>query len=233
MAKTWYSIGRQVGTKMRHGLWVWKRLTAGETQARNAETALGRDLAAQLRSQHSPVEDDDAHSLLEEIGVRLANRLKDKRRPWHFEVLGGDDVNACALPGGYIFVTESLGQLCEWDAAELAFVIAHEMAHVVRGHTWDRVVGSAVFSALAHRLGGPLGQLSREFLDKAYSRDRELEADAFALRLMTAAGYSHDGATHLLQRLAQLNPDQHTHLSGYFATHPATRERIKRLHASD
>lgn len=214
---------------MRHGLWVWKRLTAGETQARNAETALGRDLAAQLRSQSSPVENETAQPLVQETGAQLARRLKDKRRPWHFEILGSREVNACALPGGWIFVTEGLGRLCQWDAAEIAFVIAHEMAHVIRGHAWDRVVGSAVFSALAHRLGGPLGQLGREFLDKAYSRDRELEADAFALRLMNAAGYPHDGATRLLQRLAQCKTDPHSPLSGYFATHPATAERIKKL----
>ena len=127
-------------------------------------------------------------------------------------------------------------ELCERRPDELAFVIGHEMGHIIRRHAWDRMLNQAVLRAAstvgtrAGVLGGWLRQNGGSVLQSAHSRDSELEADEFGLRLAVAARFAPDGAITLLQRLEPLarEPDV---LGQYFATHPPAAERIAHLRA--
>src|SRR5207244_2206992 len=110
--------------------------------------------------------------------------------PFHVHCLLAPVVNAFALPGGFIFLTRPLLELCQSDRAELAFVVGHEMAHIVQRHAIDRIMASSALNAAVGRFtmaGGIFGQslaaLAATLLSQGYSQDQELEADRIGARL--------------------------------------------------
>lgn len=199
-----------------------------------AEHEVGADLADQVRKQVAPDASVEARALLSEIGRQLVGQLKDKQRRFRFEAIGGGEPNAFALPGGYIFLTRSIMDLCRWDRQELAFMLAHEMAHVVKGHAMERIMtDSAIrFASRVTPVRGALGvwlkRVGVQYLAGAYSRDIESEADRFATQLTTAAGFDPAAGKRLFARLADLGREPGG-LGRYFASHPPFNERIARV----
>ena len=233
-----YNLGRQLGRKavptIRKSKWIWDGLAGTDEEALRAETALGNTLAAELRAFAGPVNDPGLATLLSDLCQRLSACVRDKGRTFRCEVMHDNSPNAVALPGGFLFVSHSLAELCERQPDELAFVIAHEMAHVIRRHVWERMLNEAALrvasavTARAGRLGGWFRQQGLGLLRSAYSMDSELEADELGLRLVTAAGFAPAGALVFLQRLQRLGPN-HTDLGEYLGSHPSASERLARL----
>ena len=118
----------------------------------------------------------------------------------------------------------------------MAFILGHEMAHVIRRHAIDRLFKQKVLSAvtLVSPGRGPLAAWIRQVgfhsLERAYSRDEEFEPDELGLRLMRAAGFDPAGAVRVLQRFGELdrvpNP---LGLGAYLSTHPPIEARVVRL----
>ena len=233
-----YNLGRHVGRAavptIRKSKWIWDGLTGTEEEALRAEAAFGSALAVELRAATEPMRDPQMAALVGDLCRRLSACVKDKRRAFRCEAIRDDSPNAMALPGGFVFVSHSLVELCEHCPDELAFVIGHEMAHIIRGHAWDRMLNQAAsraFSVIAARagpLGGWLRQKGMVLLQSAHSQDSELEADEQGLRLATAAGFAPGGAIALLQRIERLGL-KHAELGQYFASHPPPAERLARL----
>jgi predicted Zn-dependent protease len=238
MSGFFYNLGRRLGRQavpaVRKSKWVWDGLTGTEEEALKAEASLGRALAVELRSVTPPVTDPVACSLARDLCGRLAARARNRARVFQCEIVEDSTLNAVALPGGFIFVSNALVELCNGLPEELAFVIGHEMAHVIRGHTWDRMINDTALSlassitSRAGPLGSWLNQKGFALLRSAHSRDAETEADELGLRLAAAAGFQPEGAIELLQRIGRLSqrppgPGQ------YFASHPAPADRIARL----
>ena len=227
-------MGRMVGPKLRKGKWLWKNLTGSESEAIAAEYGVGCDLAAEVRMQVEVCNDAGIKRLLNEIGSRLVLCVGNKQRRFNFEAVQGSQANAFALPGGFIFVTDALVELCERRSDEIAFVLAHEMSHVMRGHAMERLLSDVAFSGLAKRLpargaiAGWLKSVGMKFLETAYSRSRESEADELAVRLIKAGGFDDGGAVQLLKRLATLKEQRGEEGLGiYFSSHPPIAERIR------
>ncbi len=153
--------------------------------------------------------------------------VKDPRREFCFSVVAAAVSNAFALPGGFVFVTEPLVDLCGRDEAEIAFFLGHEMAHVLRGHARDRLTTGAFLNAVTARLPGA-GPLLRQVLVKGYSQDLELEADREGAGLLVAAGFDPRAALRGLRRLAQ-EPADNVGLLEFFSSHPPLAERVRRL----
>lgn len=236
MAGIFYNLGRMIGPKVRKGKWIWHSLTSSPAQAIQTEYEMGRDLAGQITQQVGLDPDDQDVQLLNEIGANLTRRLVNKQRKFNFNIIKGDQPNAMALPGGFIFVTRSLFDLCARDPDELAFVLAHEMGHVVRGHALDRVVNNIALSTASQAapirsvMGAFIRKVGIDFLENAYSQDRELQTDIFGIRLAAAAGYNPQAAQQLLQRLAEKSQTIREHsLLGYFSTHPSFSDRVKNM----
>jgi len=172
--------------------------------------------------------------LVRGIGTALAARLKNRQFVFRFEVIQLPEPTALALPGGYLFVSTRLLDLCHRYVDEIAFVVGHEMAHVIRGHASDRFLQESVMKALASRLGraSPLGGLLKDttlqLLASTYSQDCEFEADELGSRLAHAAGHHPLAAIRLLDRLQRLHDDR-TPLGQYFSSHPTPQERMVRL----
>jgi beta-barrel assembly-enhancing protease len=162
---------------------------------------------------------------------------------WHFVVIDDDTINAFAAPGGLVFVTS--GAIREARSEdELAAILAHEVAHVVRGHAigsikksrWSSVTkefldSSVELSPEAERtmtgvFGGSIDDIVDGALVKGYSKDTEFEADRVGLAIMAHAGYD-PGA--LIRYLETLDGHQDTGSGGFYATHPKPTERIAKL----
>jgi predicted Zn-dependent protease len=234
MTSFFYQLGRTVGPKLRKAKWVWSAATAPEAEAIAAERAAGADLAQAVRRQQRLCAEPDIVELVDAVGAALASRVVDKRRTFEFIPLAGDTPEAFCLPGGFVFVSRGMVDLCDRNADPLAFVLAHEIAHILEGHAMRRMIGSAVLRA-ATRAGAikyavaakAMQTLGVEFLTKAYSRDQERDADALGLRLTCAAGFDGQAAIAIFEKLAAL--EQPDGPLKYFSTHPEAQERIDRL----
>ena len=231
MAGFFYNLGRKVGPKVRKGKWIWHSLTGTEAESVQAEYEVGLDLANEIRLQFGGAKSRNA--TLDKIGAKLTSRVVNKDRKFCFEVIEGKEPNAFALPGGFVFVTESILELCEGDEDEIAFILAHEMGHIIRGHAMERIISSTLTNVVSRTsiargaVSAWIKNVGLRFFESAYSQSREFDADGLGGRLIRAAGYDPDGATRLLKRLWKLSSDDDPlGMSVYFSTHPPFNERI-------
>lgn len=251
-----YNLGKYVGPKVRKGRWVWDSLTASPEEILGSEFETGRDMAAAMLEQMPADRTSVEARQVQEVGARLAGRLTDRRRRWAFHLVGGavpgqtastgdsprgttaegEPPNAFALPGGFIFITRSLVQLCERTADEIAFILGHEIGHVIRGHAFDRLVSSALLGVASKAT--PVGRVLSpamvgagvRLMQSAYSQDQEIEADSFGVRLAHSAGYDPAASIRMMQRLqAHAGKDLTPEFLAYFSTHPPFPERIAQL----
>lgn len=238
MTKLFRNLGRKLGPKVRKAKWIWQSMTGTEADAIKVENDVGRDLACEIRRQLKPDPDPTVDKLLKQIAPSLSECVANRYRTFSFETVKGGEPNAFALPGGFIFITRSLVELCGAEPDEVAFILAHEMAHVIRGHAMNRIISNTAISTAARVtpvrgvLSGWLQKVGTQFLESAYSQDLESEADNLGLRLAAAAKYDPKAATKLLARLAKLTADpQKFYLGQYFSSHPAYKTRIQNINA--
>jgi len=230
------ALFRKAGRTYGAARWVFKSLAGTEEEAIAAEYALGANLAREILAQ-MPVNDDPARTeSIRNTGKRLSQRLRQKQRRFNFYILNTPEINAFALPGGFILITGLLLDFCEMNEAEIAFVLGHEMGHVVKGHALDRLVANSLIGVVANLSpgGGIVGGLTRKTLVKllysTYSQDQELEADLFGVRIMDAAGYDPKAAVSFMQRLKARRQDSSaSKLEKYFSTHPEHAARLENL----
>jgi beta-barrel assembly-enhancing protease len=240
MSDFFYNLGRRLGhaavPAIRRSRWIWNNLTGTEADALQAEQSLGAALATELRNASLPSQNPDAARLIHQLCQQLAAAQPDQRRTFRADLFQSNPPNAIALPGGFLFLSDSLVDLCAQQADELAFVLAHEMAHVLLGHAWDRMLNQTVLSTASVVAGraGPLGSWLRQhglqLLQTAHARKGEYEADRLGLELVLRAKFDPAGAVRLFDRLEPLasNPTQ---LGQYFASHPPVAERRARIQA--
>ena len=225
-------MGKLAGPKIRKAKWAWAAITASEAEMIEAECAVGKDMSHYVFSQCKIYTGIENTARLHEISKSLSRHVKNKQRIFHFTCIETVRPEAFCLPGGYIFISQAMLNLCGDDSNQLAFVLAHEMAHILEGHVMERMAANALITAATKSKGicvasGGLQKVGIEFLEKAYSRDRELRADQLGVRLMKAAGFESCGAVRLL---AQLESLEYKGLLGpYFSTHPNCRQRIAQL----
>ena len=236
MSGLFYKLGKMVGPSVRKVNWIWQSMTAGEADAIRAEQEVGRDLAREIRNRLEVGTEPRAGQMLNKVGDHLAACVANKLRTFSFEGIKGTEPNAFALPGGFIFVSRSLLQLCEWNQDEVAFILAHEMGHVIRGHAMDRIITNSAIAVGAKTLpirglvASWLGQVGVKFLQSAYSQDIELEADRLGARLAAAGGYDTGAPAQLLARLSELSrPAKQFDVGNYFSSHPAFSLRIQNI----
>lgn len=164
---------------------------------------------------------------VQKVLTRLLARNRIQR-PMACRVLDMPAFNALALPHKTIVVSRSLVEFCRDERHQIAFVLAHEAAHIHLGHAWDRSRANALVSLF--RATNPLlGAGMRMLLDRAYSREQELEADDLAVSLSARAEYAPEAAISFLRRLAGLADTGSSVVSQLLSTHPPVKERIEQL----
>ncbi len=200
------------------------------------EQELGRELAQEVEHSTRLVKDPIVTEYVNRIGQRLV-RNSDAKVPFTIKVVDNDEVNAFALPGGFFYVNTGLILAAE-NEAELAGVMAHEIAHVAARHATKNATRSELFNLASIPLifvGGPVGYAVRQVVGLAvpmsflkFSRDAEREADMLGLEYQYASGYDPQEFVRFFETLHLQEKKTHNFLARAFATHPMTGDRIKK-----
>jgi predicted Zn-dependent protease len=200
-------------------------ISADKERKMGAEAA--REIEQQARVVQGPVAD-----WVELVGQRLA-AVSDKEFKYSFKVIDNPDINAFALPGGYIYVCTGLRKVAQTDD-ELAAVLAHEITHAEEHHyaqqykkasTRGLILGiGAMVAGLPNLAQQALGILDFSMTQK-YSRGHELQADELGMQRMARAGFNPDGMITLLEKLAAENAGG-SRLDRWFASHPDGPKRV-------
>jgi beta-barrel assembly-enhancing protease len=222
---TW--LGGQSRKPFRQARWMWSSFAGTEDESIRAEYEYGEECARLFAAQFPGKASRADQELAANIGSRLAGAVKDPRREFNFTVVGTAPANAYALPGGFVFITEALLELCGRNGNEIAFFLSHEIGHILRGHARDHLTANTFLNAVMSRLPAA-GQMMRQVLSKGYSQMHELEADQEAVRLTAAAGFDAHASVAALKRLGQVAPDRKG-LAEYLSSHPPISERIREL----
>src|SRR5204862_1977552 len=144
MAKTLFeTLGYRLGKKAAQAKNAFDLMGGTDEDSLRAEIRLGRDLASALLERIPLVEENEATRFAAQIGLWLAASVKEKKLPFSVRVTAEREPNALALPGGPIFVSWPLVEMCQGHRDEIAFLVAHEMGHIVRRHALDRIVKGA------------------------------------------------------------------------------------------
>ncbi len=220
-------LGGKSRKPFRQAKWMWSWFTGTEDESIRAEREYGRECAHAFARQFPGSVSSADQELVSNIGARLADAVKDPRREFRFMVVASSPANAFALPGGFVFITRSLLDLCEHDRNEIAFFLGHEIGHILRGHARDHMTADTFLNAVMSRLPAA-GQMLRKVASQGYSRNLELEADQEAARLAAAAGFDARASLHALKRLSQVSPDA-SGLAEYLSSHPRISERVFEL----
>jgi len=199
------------------------------------EQDIGKRMAEKVERLCRLVKDPVVTAYVQDLGQRLV-RNSDAKIPFTIKVLDNDEVNAFALPGGYLYVDTGL-ILAAHNESELAAVMAHEIAHIAARHATRNMTKVELWKIASFPLvffGGPVGMAVRQVSSLAYpmtvlkfSRDAEREADLLGIEYQYAAGYDPGSFVNFFERL-KTNKLQKGFLAKTFATHPMNHDRIER-----
>lgn len=200
----------------------------------DVEKSLGSSSAQELEKQVGIYDSDTMVRYVDNVGSRVAVYSQRPDLDYQFGVLDIFQVNALALPGGYVYVTRGLMKELDTEA-ELAGVLAHEIAHVAAYHSVKRqqwsVLSMISAAAVATQTGGRgLGEslMAQQMLVRGYTRASEAEADRLGLRYTARAGYDPQGLVGFLQALQELHGEIPQRDILFMRTHPFLADRIRR-----
>ena len=230
MSSLAYLLGRKAAPLFMKANWVMKSLAGSEAEKIEAEHQMGC-LLAQAYEDKVPT---FGNNRLSAIAQKLTSSLRNRERHHSFKLDRSGELNACALPGGFIYMSEKLFDLCGEDIDAIAFVLAHEIAHGIHGDANKRfLTRTAINGLLRLRTRGmspAVQQLLGHLIQQGYSREQEFRADRFAVALTLAAGFDPLGGCRLFSNLRKHEPEPNR-LGAYFSSHPAAPERIERIRA--
>lgn len=212
----------------------------GEEQLRiistSEEVAMGVRLDEQVRSQYKVVTGTAAADRVERIGRRIAAVSDRDDIEYHFALIAGDELNAFAAPGGFIYVTSELLNVAENDA-ELAAVIAHEVGHVAALHSVNQIQLHLGYRLLSALVFGKDKETEAEAADVAFntliatgfSRRDEFQADELGVKYAAKAGYDPYGLANFFAKLQQREQEGILDKAlEIVRSHPITSERRRR-----
>jgi predicted Zn-dependent protease len=201
------------------------------------EVAMGSQYAAEINRQIPLVRDPEIQRYLTVLGDSIARVADQRNLDWHFYVVDQQEVNAFAVPGGYIYVNRGLIERSA-TMSELAGVLGHEIGHVTQRHSMKQMAKAqqANFGILAgcilapqvcnSGLGATAIQVGAGGAFAKFSRDDEREADRVGLQFVVRAGIDPRGVPTMFRTLLaerQRRPDA---LEGMFSTHPLAEDRV-------
>ena len=198
------------------------------------EVRMGREAAAEVDRQAKFIDDPMITEYVNRVGQNIVLH-SDAKVPFTIKVIDSDEVNAFALPGGFFYVNKGL-LLAADNEAELAGVMAHEIAHVAARHAVENqakanlleyaALGASIF------LGGIPGMIYQNTagigllgIFMKFSRSAEEEADRLGVQYMYAAGYDPGAMATMFEKLEAKNKKKPGFISRAFSTHPAPPER--------
>jgi predicted Zn-dependent protease len=198
------------------------------------EIGLGKQLAQEVERQAKIVEDPVIAEYVNRVGQNLV-RNSDAKVPFTIKVLDSEEVNAFALPGGFFFVNSGLILKAD-NEAELAGVMAHEIAHVAARHGTRQATRGQIINYASIPLifmGGWTGYAIRQGAGLAiplgfltFSRGFEKEADYLGLQYLYKSGYDPTAFVDFFEKIQSMEKKKPGSISKVFSTHPMTDDRI-------
>ncbi len=202
--------------------------------SKEKEAQIGAQLSREVEQQVKIIEDPLVAEYINRVGQNIVMN-SDAKVPFTIKVIDSDEVNAFALPGGYFYVNKGL-ILAADNEAELAGVMAHEIAHVAARHAMENqgkgtflnmgILAGIIFTggiagAVLQNTAG-LAQMLSFF---KFSRSAEEEADRLGVQYLYASGYDPTGMATMFEKLASQNRKKRSKISELFSTHPQSLER--------
>jgi predicted Zn-dependent protease len=205
------------------------------------EAEIGREYAAVLLGAGPLLDNPEVQRYVNRVGRWLSLHSERPDLNWQFGVIDSNNINAFATPGGYVLVTKGLLARLR-NEAELAGVLAHETAHVVKKHHLAAMrkgkgieAGANVLSEYLAQQGGRNAAVKeklvggmKEVMLRGLDKDEEFEADRMGVVIAARSGYDPYGLVAVLQMLQSLNPKD-SELALMFATHPDPGSRLDAL----
>ncbi len=213
------------------------------------EVRMGRQSDTEVKQEYGTYDLPALQQYVNQVGQRLAAKSHRSRLEFHFTVVDSPDINAFALPGGYIYITRGIMAYLNSEA-ELAAVLGHEIGHVTARHSVQQYtattatsIGIALGSLFVPELGRQAAQGVANLLGNAllsgYGRDHELEADRLGAEYLARAGYDPQAMVRVIGILknqelfdadiAKQEGREPRRYHGVFASHPENDERLQQL----
>lgn len=220
------------------------------------ELAEGKKAHEQVLSEYGAYPDAKVQAYVNELGQRLASQSERSELEWHFTVLDSPEINAFALPGGYVYVTRGIMAYMESEA-DLAGVIGHEIGHVTARHGSQRatrqqtagvgVIAATLLGAVLEGAGvGGAGQLASQVSQSvaagyiaSYGREQELQADQLGAEYLSRSHYDPRNMVDVIQvlknqerfaddaaRAEGRTPPPH---NNWLASHPSNDKRLDEI----
>jgi predicted Zn-dependent protease len=211
-------------------------LAASCATGTKGEVEMGQQAAMQATHQLPMVTDPDINRYITVLGDSIASVADTRDLEWHFYVVDSPEVNAFALPGGYVFVNRGLIERVD-SLDELAGVLGHEIGHVTQRHTvklQQKAQAAEIGTALACMLTKVCGSqaagvgigASESAMFAKFSRDAEHEADSVGMIYVVRAGVDPRGMTSMFEKLLAERKRDPEKLEAWFINHPVEEDRI-------
>ncbi len=216
------------------------------------EIQMGAEAHRDVLKEYAALTNPGLQAYVSEVGQRLAKQSHRPNLPWHFTVVDSPDVNAFALPGGYVYITRGLMAYLNSEA-ELAGVIGHEIGHVTARHGVRQqsastavglgaVLGSILLPGMNNQAGASLLQTLAQAWTAGYGREHELESDRLGAEYLAKTGYRPQAMIDVIGVLknqelfaaeqAKRDGRQPRTYHGTFATHPGNDTRLQQVVAA-
>lgn len=216
------------------------------TMSEAQEIELGRKMHPQILQQYGRFDDEQLQQYVSEVGQRIAAKSHRPNLQYTFTVLDGDEVNAFALPGGYVYITRGIMAYLNSEA-ELAAVIGHEVGHVTARHSVKQQAGATAAGVGAMVVGiltgsGDLANVANMAggaLISGYGRDMELQADELGAEYLNRIGYEPEAMIDVVRllknqemlevQMARQENRKPRVYHGVFASHPDNDTRLQEV----
>lgn len=204
------------------------------------EVQLGIQSAPQMARQHGGLHPDErAQNLIDQVGFRLVNsvnKVSNSDYKFDFHLLADPrTVNAFALPGGQVFITQALFQRLSSED-QLAGILGHEIGHVIHRHGAERMSKSGFIQGLIQSImigsGGDasmtqIASVIGNYTNMKYGRDQELESDDYGVYIMKAAGYNPVELIKVMDILEQASGGNR--VPEFQSSHPSPENRREKI----
>jgi Putative Zn-dependent protease, contains TPR repeats len=209
--------------------------------SQDKEVAIGQQTAQEIEAQLPVVQDSYINSYINELGDTIANHTRRADLQWHFYIVNSHQINAFALPGGFIYVNRGLIESAD-RVDELAGVLGHEIGHVIQRHSVKQMqkqqkvgtvtaIACSVTSLCDSQLGQAAVNIGGSALFAKYSRHDELQADSEAVENVLRVNIDPEGIPALFEVLMQQRKHDPSIVEGWFSDHPLEESRIRNAEA--
>jgi predicted Zn-dependent protease len=205
------------------------------------EVQMGAEYSAQINQQLPIVQDAEVNRYVNVLGDSLARLADERGLDYTFYIVNAAEVNAFAVPGGFIYVNRGLIDRTQ-NLSQLAGVLGHEIGHVVRRHSVQQmekaqganvglVLGCTLLGICESQAAQAAIQIGGSALFAKFGRDDEREADRDAVASVVRAGIHPRGIPEMFQILLNERQRNPSAVEGWFSTHPGEEERIRETQA--